>query len=646
MLPSGGGPAVRLVHLRRGAVQTEVRNIYRSSRASLPRRRSVDLNAETKFVPNRRRLTQDALNRDAPIRNAKPWAGQLPKQTAGGKHQGKNGPSIRSSSSRAEQISQQISKAKHEGKHHVPEGGDTAANRSLGMTWLTDSPELLVRNYKCSRSKKLLLTPRIAQKPEDLLRQVMKYCHRNPNYRSIVLLATPGLAHFMDRDVFLRPLLENVYSKSIPHSGTARMGTVRTSAAIVDALPVPQSKKSKSAGQTSEGIALLLTEDFSQNWRMSGKEQDASETEANHPGTIAFLSEASRTISPPWRSNCTLTLPLANTLFLNGQQHTMVCDQWGVPTGYLETRPLLQSTEKLQHLSVHLHYEPMWFFSGQIPLQALTREREITQFMGNILAKIEVDGVSVPASQELESAVTKFVASNPYHGPVAVYALIRPPNIDDESPSVQRLVDDGVLSLVASALCRGAKLHKVTGGGGGWGEKAGLLSIDAADSLSSVAKVTMQFPVLEDDVPGPATPKPNDIIEKGSTVEFFVYIRERPSEDTVGVDEPEETAMQRDRAITWVLGTTSHPEALSRPVDAETELNHPRGVTFLPDYFGMLTCGNAALKVSKSLDMDQNPPLEISTWDTSHKRWRSRIDVPDSRFIFKPRHGFRSAVKR
>ncbi|KAL6247222.1 hypothetical protein RBB50_005565 [Rhinocladiella similis] len=625
MPPPGGGPIVRLISSRAGAFKKEAPNTYWSSRASRPPWRSIGLNSETKIGPNGERVTRDAPTREGSmrnaIRNAKTRADRLSRRTAEAKHRAREGASTRTLPSRAGRFAQHTSKAKHKQKRHDPESVGLGSHVSVGMTWLTESPQLL--------------------KPEILLPQVVEYCHRSPLYRSIALLVTPGLAHFMDRDVFLRPLLDSVFSRGKPNSRTARVRKVRTCAAIVDALPVPQNKGLKPDIKTAEGIALLLTrEHFDESWIMHERKYDASETEASSPGSISFLSTICRSVlSPSWPTRCRLTLPLANTLFLNGQQHTMVCDQWAVPVGYLETRAVVQTTHKLRHVSVESGCEPEGFLQGHIPLQALTPEREITQFMGNILAKIEINGVSVPASRELESAVTEFVASNPDHGPVAVYALIRPAHIDDESRTVQRLADDGKISLVTSALCRGAKLHKVTGGGGGWGEKAGLLSIDAADDLSSLAKPTLQFPALEDDGSIPATPKPHDIIERGSTVEFFVHTRERPLEDTVGVAAPEEAAMQGDRATTWVLGTTSHPEALSRPVDADVELDHSRDVTFLPDYFGMLSCGNAALMITKFLEGGQRylPGM-------GQARWKTRIDVPDSHFKLKARPDYRPAA--
>ncbi|KIW14378.1 hypothetical protein PV08_07160 [Exophiala spinifera] len=478
-----------------------------------------------------------------------------------------------------------------------------------------------------------------AQKPEKLLPQVLESSYEIPAYKSIVLLVTPGLAHFMDRELFLRPLLETLHGRLL--SGP-RMRTVRTIAAVVDALPAPQNRGLKPDVLPAEGVALLLTRHLFNNYRIL-RGQDTTKKEASPPAAFSFLSTLSHGfLSPLWHSRYRLTLPIANTLFLNGQQHTMVSDQWAVPVGYVETKPLVQSTEKLSHVVVNLSYGPETLLDGHIPLQPLTLEREITQCMGNILTKIEVNGASVPASQELESAVAKFVASRPDHGSVAVYALIRPPHIDEESKAVQQLADDGKISLVTSALLRGAKLHKVTGGGGGWGEKAGLLSLEAADTLWPVTQPTMQFPALEDDGSTTSMPKPYEIIEKGSTVEFFVHTGTDPSEKTACLAEPEEAAVQQGRSTTWALGTTSGPEVLTRPVDLEVNADHSPGVRFLPDYFGMLTYGNLALKGTK-LPRKEKTSLE----DMTLKKWRTRIDVPGSHFILEARpEYYRQAMAR
>jgi hypothetical protein len=250
--------------------------------------------------------------------------------------------------------------------------------------------------------------------------------------------------------------------------------------------------------------------------------------------------------------------------------------------------------------------------------------------MGNVLAEIEIDGKSVPASQELEETVTKHVASEPGGGPVLVYALIRPPGMRPATEQAKKAAVRRSNYRILSAIWRGARLHKVTGGGGGWGKKKGLLSLDTAVDSKAGEAQTMLLPDLDDDDGStPFEMKSQAMIPEGSTIQFLIH-KKKP-QPMVHVSNPEaRPSWDKIRARKWVFGSASPTEHPERPAGKESTLHDFAGVKFFPDFFGMLSYGNV------SLGSDETPtPAERYIPDSPPLRaFRSRLDVPGSGLLF------------
>jgi hypothetical protein len=250
--------------------------------------------------------------------------------------------------------------------------------------------------------------------------------------------------------------------------------------------------------------------------------------------------------------------------------------------------------------------------------------------MGNVLAEIEIDGKSVPASQELEETVTKHVASEPGGGPVLVYALIRPPGMRPATEQAKGLAMRRSNYRILSAIWRGARLHKVTGGGGGWGKKKGLLSLDTAVDSNAGEAQTMLLPDLDDDDGSmPFEMKSQAMIPEGSTIQFLIHMK-RP-QPMVHVSNPgARPSWDKIMARKWVFGSASPTEHPERPAGKESTLHDFPEVKFFPDFFGMLSYGNV------SLGSDETPtPAERYISDSPPLRaFRSRLDVPGSCLLF------------
>lgn len=147
---------------------------------------------------------------------------------------------------------------------------------------------------------------------------------------------------------------------------------------------------------------------------------------------------------------------------------------------------------------------------SQMPLTPLTKPRKIAEGMGNILRAIEgpEDGAGEGASLELESAVDKYLQSLPEDADtperVDVFARL---TTQEPSPDVTELL-----------LYPGARMHRVLSGGGGWGSKAGLLSLDPQNERD-VTQFAHEFEVR---FRGDADYVHDGIVQKGQWIQFFI----------------------------------------------------------------------------------------------------------------------------
>jgi hypothetical protein len=194
---------------------------------------------------------------------------------------------------------------------------------------------------------------------------------------------------------------------------------------------------------------------------------------------------------PPTRSagNMTVTMPLANTLFTTGSQHTLVATQWWCST---EQPPLLtQKVERTRQVinmaraknTMGDHGRPRGTVATY--MVPVTPPRKVLASLGNILSGVEVDQQSAPASRELESAIPllleqrrKLRASSPGDenaaaGPVGVWALVIPEKCIEEgstptplqlenyNPADEATWAKDTSERIDTLLGQGCKLHKV-----------------------------------------------------------------------------------------------------------------------------------------------------------------------------------------
>ena len=190
-----------------------------------------------------------------------------------------------------------------------------------------------------------------------------------------------------------------------------------------------------------------------------------------------------------------VTFPLANTLFSNGRRSTLLASEWRLATGFSNARAeMVRSAEKHNQVidlprSVMFNQVDM-----QAPLVPITHPRKILEGLGNIIAKVQVDGEGCPASMELQANIPRLLEarralphSSSVSGAIGVWAMIYPkhmflPREDmarfyfsikgrylgkalgqlafDMSTDVERLAWERE-TVLRCAFFEGARLHKI-----------------------------------------------------------------------------------------------------------------------------------------------------------------------------------------
>jgi hypothetical protein len=225
----------------------------------------------------------------------------------------------------------------------------------------------------------------------------------------------------------------------------------------------------------------------------------------------------------------------------------------------------LVSKKNVSHHSIRLvDQSPKLESTLSVPLLPLTMPRAVEGCMGNIIRRVTgSDGKSVQASAELESVVPRFFRSRgqPAQATTA-WALVIPAELKEKINTRTNELLSGLAAesedaqnnpnnvwerlwrsnpplwstLVSEALAEGARLHRVLSGGGGWGQKAGLLSLDpvptseAADPLDSGDIPRM----INDPEDFASTLTP--VVRSGDSIQFFISPKSDLAEEAAKFD--------------------------------------------------------------------------------------------------------------
>ncbi|KAK4239823.1 hypothetical protein C8A03DRAFT_13814 [Achaetomium macrosporum] len=378
-----------------------------------------------------------------------------------------------------------------------------------------------------------------------------------------VVFVSKSLASWLDDDTFLTRM---VASAGITSGNTPRELTVL--AAAVD--EVPCYDLGLDVFSSSEGVSILrgnasrVLQDLTRLPDVESPEEGAQEPSLEfHPPPCRYAGPLA------------VTVPLANTVFSNGRPHTLFASRWG---SELSGFPRLVKNTQMTSQRIVLPAAGMGISEDQPTssvashLVPVTSPRRIEAGLGNILRNIEISGSPQPASQELEDVIPRLLEArrkaqsgdkgqDSPSGPIDVWALVIPAHYFEKSLPISNPVELGkyqcsdevglaraVANQVDMFLAGGCQLRKVLSGGGGWGLKKGLLSLDPQTRLT-----TDEHQNLESFINSfKGETSAGGIVTPGSYVQFFVEPALPPQDDA-------RVTPSAPRTLTIVFGTHARP---------------------------------------------------------------------------------------
>ncbi|KAH8603047.1 hypothetical protein B0O99DRAFT_18516 [Bisporella sp. PMI_857] len=455
---------------------------------------------------------------------------------------------------------------------------------------------------------------------------------------ALVILATPGFAGWLEDDAeflpsVLRLLRNTLPSLDLPNdfdrsSKPEPQPEIDVVCACVDGLvPSPQEFPVVKREHASQGFSILYglsNQLFNGLWQNdSGR---AAHSASSNPPSMAegVLATALSSNNPHHELKFALhnhgnpstyiTLPLANTLFTNGKPATLVTSRWQAHTDSSFTRIRLNDEKTYQ--SIRISNDSSVSFN--IPAVALTPPRRIASSLGNIVRQIEyAKREPGPASRELEESIGKYleVTKQP-KSTVQVWALITPGNVAHSLSSDAHQVQQGWKSkahdrgtFIGTWIQKGAMLCRVVSGGGGWGIKQGLLSLDPQTKPYLVTDKSLEdsngsFEVQQDSALG-------NLASSGSWIQFFA------AHNTTDVNSLVETQTPSILQLTTAFGAVpSTVDDISQPVYAGDN----QGGVFhsYPGHFGAVS--------EAGLYVNQKGTDELSKKESNS----TKIDLPYS----------------
>ena len=337
-----------------------------------------------------------------------------------------------------------------------------------------------------------------------------------------------------------------------------------------------------------------------------------------------------------------LSLPLANTLFQTGKTSTAFYSRWTFTSGKA-TELLTVESKATRHVlqfskqSSELHTPKAETIDqvrdhgiSQMPLSYLTPLRTVGQCMGNVITKLHEgdDASEVPASRELEQSVSQFLEANDMPPQlVEVWALFIPKaRYNSTNSSIANLqnclakmnpTNQELLDNVAPLLFEGGQLRKVLSGGGGWGQKSGLLSVDPDDGFAAEEqplKKGLDEPLLPSFLqPQGKNPELEikDVAKRGDSIVFFAG-SVPPSHVTVSSETNGRQDIEQRLLELGALPSTM--DAIPEQASASDQYQAEESASHYPNRFGALSEGGLSFQYEGA---------------------KTKLDIPGTRYICK-----------
>jgi len=442
-----------------------------------------------------------------------------------------------------------------------------------------------------------------------------------------LLLVTPRFAHWVDpSNPFLKSLIDRLYP------GVPKPTPLYAVAAVIDKLPnstqsgestAESNDDSRFESSESEGLSLLTIQKENVRGKAAPPRRIGGPADEEPDLTIS-IQDTIASIRPTYE----VGLRLANTVFVNGKESTLIGMRWtydAAAGAYVMDKPVDLTSCFVTSISTKTNP------SLTLPLDPVGERRRVITSMGNILRQVSksTDPASdepMPASSELETALPRYINEhNIVDQRVSVWALVEKPDLviaNGESSSTQ--------DRVAQSLRLGGKLHRVMSGGGGWGKKQGLLSLDPEVSFPGMARPDEL--VILDQIFDPSTEAPSgmpaflakgmigddlsllsQVATAGDYIQFFVGLEPDHSQEEIANTAGEEGS------VTYRFGVVADAEELDPQVLNENK----HDLVVVPSSFGALS--EKAIVYSQPM-VDATEASNSST----------KLDIPGCRVIMNP----------
>ena len=401
----------------------------------------------------------------------------------------------------------------------------------------------------------------------------------------LCMLITPEYWRLIDGSPeFIPSLLQKMFPELL-HEYNVNLLT-----AVVDSIPFPSSfpgldesgEAAVQADSVREGFSIaVLDEEFSAPSLWSGS--DSRSMSADDPSVISFKFVGIE------QGELILHLPLANTVFVNGKVGTMHVQRWMKDGSKDEGAPFVlydsvnSNNQTLNMLSSHTTARPNSTADIRSHLRQLTHPRTVRAVTGNILRQISGDdGVVQPASREIEVLINQALREGHLEeGPVDVWALVEPKDQLDRASLAKSPVD------LMSSFLQGGRIYKVLSGGGGWGQKQGLLALDPRSRFEK------EDILSEDDEEASGMELFANLVNPGETITFL--ISDKTSKRY------EASSANFNHATTSFNFGSADPGYEDEPCSCES---NPSGrvapadrFTYIPNHFGMSSARGIYLQV-------------------------------------------------
>lgn len=416
----------------------------------------------------------------------------------------------------------------------------------------------------------------------------------------VVLLVTKSRLGLVENDsTFIPSLFHRVFENAEIADGE-RVDGIDVLVAVIDKLPYPHRDKkiggfSKEAG--FEGISVFTLE--SKNaapdlWSDRVQTQAQETMTIRQRCTLSFLvrtspknnsERATQWPGRPWTSHL-FQLPVANTLFHNGETSTLFAERWVFRAckTMVETNPAIRAIRTkravLPQQLLHLpHFSPR--LRLETSLIPITSTKLVAAATGNIIRQLHhgpnIDSKgTVPASRELEEVISRKIESDTnLPKKLDIWALVTP---RENRISWPRVWPEQHQTFVES----GSRIHKVLSGGGGWGPKEGLLALDPDSDYSSHGYETSGDFGEKGFFP--------ETVKVGDAVTFFtIFPRSLPE---VCNGPLRAGPLRQFEALTHSFCVGSLPSRIDELVDSNRGSNEsklPHEYLFIKGHFGMLS---------------------------------------------------------